>query len=503
MAQPLLKGQTAKCTSGGEKMFTQNAKFKLNQCPVRHMFGRSFLSILTVTFLLLGGLTAVQAGPILVTDEAKVEASSFDGQGTLNPPVISEATDVSAFSDTVTSFDDLTNGRSAGAEGTQNTTIDFTSTTINFGIIETSGGAVANWGDDDPGDGRDPRGEAKSEFTVTFDVDQNTSFALSGSIDTAADNSNESCSSVTVTSPTGATFNVSDGPGCGSSGQSINESGTLAPGRYTFSIAAHAIAENPNTTGGDAQASFELILVLGCTIVGTPGDDNLDGTNGDDIICGLGGFNFMKGHDGVDHIIGGSDTDLVTGGAFVDFIYGGGGNDLLIGAEGDDFIDGGEGADTIVGHLGNDFLVGGPGDEADDIYGDDIENCARRTSAPGLNDDEIFGGGGNDTLHGCEGLDKIHGEAGDDRIDGDKDDDVLLGGPGSDKLRGKKGNDTLEGDDPGEPNPRKDVLSGGAGDDILRARDGVKDSVKGGAGNNDQAETDSNDTVRDVEVFLP
>ena len=255
-------------------MLSQKARVKTNQCAVRHMFGRRFLGLLSITFLILmGEITSVQAGPILVTDHAKVEASSFDGFGTTNPPVISEASDVSAFSDTVTSFDDLTDGRTAGAEATQNTTIDFTSTTINFGVIETSGGAVANWGDDDPGDGRDPRGEAKSEFTVTFDVDQTTSFALSGSIDTVADNSNVSCTSVSVTSPSGATFDVADGPGCGSSGQSVDESGTLAPGRYTFSIIAHAIADNPNETGGDAQASFELILVLGCTIVGTTGDD--------------------------------------------------------------------------------------------------------------------------------------------------------------------------------------------------------------------------------------
>jgi Ca2+-binding RTX toxin-like protein len=451
----------------------------------------------------LGGLImvpSVEAGQTLVTDHAKVEASAFDGSGASGDNEISEATDVSSFSNTVTAFDDLSQGRSAGAEATQATTIDFV--TSGLGIIETSGAAVTNWQDGEPGDEKDPIGEATSEFTVTFDLDQPTTFALSGSIDTAADNTNESCTTVDVTSPTGATFTVADPPGCGAPGQSIDETGTLAAGRYTYSIVAHAIATNPDETGGNAQASFELILALGCTIVGTAGDDNLVGTNGDDRICGLGGDNHMDGLGGVDSIIGGPGTDIIHGGSEVDFIYGQGGADLLFGDDGDDNIFGGGGEDFIIGGIGNDTLFGGPENDDDFIIGDDFETCAHSTSGPGSNDDEIFGGGGNDNLHGCQGLDKIHGEAGDDLIIGDKENDVLLGGPGSDKLRGKKGNDTLTGDDPGAPGPRKDVLVGGGGDDTLFARDGVRDVVKGGAGN-DQAETDSSDQILGVEVFLP
>lgn len=464
----------------------------------------SSIFLVLIFLLLMGGglivVPSVQAGQTLVTDHAKVQAFAFDGSGTVGDPVINEATDVSAFSNTVTAFDDLSQGRSAGAEGTQNTTLDFTSSV--FGIIETSGAAVANWQDAEPGDEKDPIGEASSEFTVTFDIDVPTDFVISGSIDTVADNTNESCTTVSVTSPSGATFDVADPPGCGAPGQSIDETGTLQPGRYTFSVVAHAIATNPDTTGGNAQASFELNLVLGCTIIGTSGDDNLVGTNGDDVICGLGGDNHMDGLEGSDFIVGGPGTDVIHGGGFVDIIQGGGGPDLLFGDDGDDSIDGGGGEDFIIGGTGNDFLVGGPGNDDDFIIGDDFETCARATSGPGLNDDHIFGGGGNDNLHGCQGLDKIEGETGDDLIVGDKENDVLLGGPGSDKLRGKKGNDTLVGDDAGELVPRKDVLVGGGGDDILLARDGVRDTVKGGAGN-DQAETDSSDTVTGVEVFLP
>lgn len=460
-----------------------------------------FSNIFLVLMLLMCGLMVippVQASQTLVTDHAKVQAFAFDGSGTVNPPIVNEATDVSAFSNTVSAFDDLSEGRTAGAEGTQNTTLDFSDVT--FGIIETSGAAVANWQDGEAGDEDIPIGEAISEFTITFDVNQDTKFVLNGSIDTAADSTNESCTSVTVTSPSGATFVVSDPPGCGAPGQSIDETGTLAPGRYTFSVVAYAIATNPDTTGGNSQASFDLSLALGCTIIGTSGDDNLVGTDNDDVICGLGGNNTIDGLGGLDFIIGGSGTDIIHGGDAVDIIFGEGGNDILYGDDDNDGLNGGAGEDLIIGGLGNDKIFGNNDDDV--IIGDDLDNCNRLTSGPGLNDDEIFGGDGNDDIRGCEGLDKIHGDAGDDLIIGDKENDVLLGGPGSDKLRGKKGNDTLTGDDPGEPNPRKDVLVGGGGDDIMHARDGVRDSVKGGAGN-DQAETDSSDTVLGVEIFLP
>ena len=89
-----------------------------------------------IFLFVLGGLIivpSVHAGQNLVTDHAKVEAFAFDGSGTVGDPVINEASDVSSFSNTVNMFDDLSEGRTAGAEATQNTTLKFR--TSNFGII--------------------------------------------------------------------------------------------------------------------------------------------------------------------------------------------------------------------------------------------------------------------------------------------------------------------------------------------------------------------------------
>jgi Ca2+-binding RTX toxin-like protein len=78
-------------------------------------------------------------------------------------------------------------------------------------------------------------------------------------------------------------------------------------------------------------------------IVGTPGDDLLNGTPEPDHIQGLGGHDEILGREGDDVLDGGE------------------GNDELFGGDGDDTSDGGEGNDQIDGRGGNDTLTGGPG----------------------------------------------------------------------------------------------------------------------------------------------
>ena len=84
----------------------------------------------------------------------------------------------------------------------------------------------------------------------------------------------------------------------------------------------------------------------------------------------------------------------------------------------------------------------------------------------GLNDDFVFGKGGNDVLGLGRGS------------------DVGLGGDGNDILRGANGHDTLDG---GAGNDKlfggrhKDLLFGGDGDDVIRGGDGY-DTLDGGAG---------------------
>jgi len=226
------------------------------------------LLILSAVLLLAGAETRLGETPSaladaeLVTQHARVQALSFDGLGTVNPPVIKQDSSFSTFSENVNAFDDLNDERSAEGDGTQDTTVTVTDQLLSS--VETSGTAQASWTDGDAGDGDDPRGEGASELTITFEVtNQSAMFSLSGSIEATGSATNDSCTTVTVTSPDGTTFEVAAPAGCGSPQQDVDDSGQLAMGTYTFSVDAKAVAANPNALGGTAEASFNLTLSLG------------------------------------------------------------------------------------------------------------------------------------------------------------------------------------------------------------------------------------------------
>ncbi|MGH8952790.1 MAG: choice-of-anchor Q domain-containing protein [Acidimicrobiia bacterium] len=186
------------------------------------------------------------------------------------------------------------------------------------------------------------------------------------------------------------------------------------------------------------------------TIVGTPGDDVLNGTSPNDVIVGRGGNDIINGGsgndvicsgDGNDTIDGGSGNDTIDAGSGNNHIDGGSGNEAIFSGAGDDIIDGGsgtdvvssgDGADRIEGGSGNDTLSGGEGD--DEVDG-------------GAGNDEVQGGGGADTIRGGSGNDRLFGGAGTDFIEGGAGNDHLDGGPGVDVLDGASGRDRcLSGD---------------------------------------------------------
>lgn len=101
---------------------------------------------------------------------------------------------------------------------------------------------------------------------------------------------------------------------------------------------------------------------VGCTVVGTPGDDEkLTGSTRRDTICGLAGNDRILGFSGDDVIYGGSGNDALLGNGGNDILYGEDGDDILNGSDGDDLLDGGDGDDTGNGGAGDDIFVGGPG----------------------------------------------------------------------------------------------------------------------------------------------
>ncbi len=85
-----------------------------------------------------------------------------------------------------------------------------------------------------------------------------------------------------------------------------------------------------------------------CDIVGTPGNDVLQGNASDEVICGLGGNDTIRGGGGNDVLLGGDGNDTLVGGPGRDFVFGGRGNDLLLGRDGSrDVLDGGPGRDRV------------------------------------------------------------------------------------------------------------------------------------------------------------
>jgi len=139
-------------------------------------------------------------------------------------------------------------------------------------------------------------------------------------------------------------------------------------------------------------------------------------------------------------------------------------NDRLEGTEWSDVMSGRRGADRIVGFGSADQIFGGPGND-------------RINGGPYSDDDEgdlIDGGPGNDVLDGGNAQQADYGVY----------DDVLYGRSGNDGLRG---------------GPGRDILDGGPGNDTIQARDGGRDEVRCGPGN-DLALVDRRDHVaRDCE----
>ena len=150
---------------------------------------------------------------------------------------------------------------------------------------------------------------------------------------------------------------------------------------------------------------------VGSAIVGTSGNDVLNGTSGRDTICGGGGDDIINAR---------------------------GGGDLVTGNGGDDSIAGRNGKDNLNGNGGNDNISGGKKNDA------------------------IKGQGGNDTLKGNKGIDSLTGGKGNDSLQGGDGQDILKGGPGRDTLRGGDGDDSLNG------GRGKDQCFGNAGQDTLR-----------------------------------
>lgn len=112
-------------------------------------------------------------------------------------------------------------------------------------------------------------------------------------------------------------------------------------------------------------------MYLMAIIIGTNGDNTLNGFNTDDTIYGLLGDDLIYGAGGADVLYGAEDDDDVYGGTGDDDIFGGSGNDTLRGEAGNDTIDGEAGDDLIyqVDDGGTNTVYGGIGSDHLDLSG--------------------------------------------------------------------------------------------------------------------------------------
>jgi Ca2+-binding RTX toxin-like protein len=236
--------------------------------------------------------------------------------------------------------------------------------------------------------------------------------------------------------------------------------------------------EDPTSQGQlDASLIVQFLKEEGVnTIVGSIGNDTLNGQNGNNFIVGRAGNDNINAGSGNDTIYGGDGADVIQAYIGNDSVSGEAGSDTLYGSDGDDFLDGGADNDTLRGESGNDSLMGGTGNDV--IYGgigndtidggDGADNIQAYTG-----NDSALGGAGNDTLYGSDGDDLLDGGADNDTLQGESGNDNLIGGSGNDVIDGGDGLDTLNG---GEGN---DTLSGGWGDDTyIFERGGGQDIIR-------------------------
>ena len=187
----------------------------------------------------------------------------------------------------------------------------------------------------------------------------------------------------------------------------------------------------------DGNMAMETQILKGFEeILGSAGDDRLQGDDqanliiggdGHDQIAGNGGNDELLGGDGNDRIAGNTGNDLIVGGTGADFLFGDAGDDILV-ADFDDFtIDGGDGTDTL------DLSTIGIGVVAS-LTSDTFKALGIESSPvqafTGI--EALIGTEFSDLIQGSDHADFIAGGDGNDWIWAGRDNDVLEGGDGFD-----------------------------------------------------------------------
>ena len=134
---------------------------------------------------------------------------------------------------------------------------------------------------------------------------------------------------------------------------------------FTYTLSNGALTATAAVTIAIIGESNTLQLLLG-----TDGDDSIEGQadnefilggDGNDTLDGGDGNDSLRGQIGIDTLSGGNGDDILSGGQGNDDLYGQSGRDILGGGQGDDILGGGRDVDSLSGHDGDDSLSGGFG----------------------------------------------------------------------------------------------------------------------------------------------
>lgn len=209
-------------------------------------------------------------------------------------------------------------------------------------------------------------------------------------------------------------------------------------------------------------------------LIGSEGDDLLEGDGFSNVIAGGLGNDLLDGREGGDTVsyaqsAVGVTVSLLkqglaqdTGGAGIDTLSN---FENLQGGLGDDILEGDDFNNILAGGSGNDTLLGGSGIDTASYMGAST-GVTVSLLKQGIAQNTV--GAGTDVLSGLESLlgsaynDTLTGDAGNNELDGAGGHDKLQGGVGTDRIYGGTGNDLLDG------GAGYDILFGGAGRDIFR-----------------------------------
>ncbi|MDR4466348.1 MAG: hypothetical protein MRJ66_19005 [Nitrospira sp.] len=216
--------------------------------------------------------------------------------------------------------------------------------------------------------------------------------------------------------------------------------------------------------------TYQQLLSRGFDLVGTDGDDHIDGTEVVDRITGGGGSDVLRGGMGDDQLDGGAGNDRLFGGQGNDtYLFGpGSGRDTILEIQGSQDVilmaPDVAPSDVVVTRQNNDLVLslnGGAGQLTVSLYFlasplqiEQIQFADGTVwDAAGIQErlrPTIIGTADSDMLVGTAENDRLLGLSGDDRLEGFAGNDELDGGNGADYLTGGSGDDQYIVDDPGD-----------------------------------------------------